>query len=440
MDNNKYSPSYSQANEISYKTINYPNINTLSSIQNQNKQKLEKNTIDECQKLLYQLTNYRPSMNNKKDFFFDEDDIKNNKNFQIFLDNLLTKEKSVINLDKKYMGNEENSSIHSNKKFFLEKINNNINKNDVNNNNKKEEEEDKYYSFVGNKSKNKIIIKTNNDYIDYFPFQYKLKNFINSIPKKSRKQIIINNKDYSSTNNDLEYNKKYLDSTKNILQSLTEKKTIGVDCKMNDYFLNKHKKRNNNTNDNLTKLTQTFSFKQFDGQMLNKLINLGKLEKKVNKNKNNSFNHIKKYIPEYKIPKIIFYSRNNDTKDKKTEYKLNTMKENVIHFLKDNNLTSKNIYNSNIKDLNINNNNSHNNNNFYKKEIFNPIEKKKLIYGNERNLIPYLKTFEKSYKIKMKKKKLSISNKKSIFSNLKNKNKNKNISKINIKSVTVNNK
>ena len=40
----------------------------------------------------------------------------------------------------------------------------------------------------------------------------------------------------------------------------------------------------------------------------------------------------------------------------------------------------------------------------------------------------------------MKKKKLSISNKKSIFSNLKNKNKNKNISKINIKSVTVNNK
>ena len=87
MDNNKYSPSYSQANEISYKTINYPNINTLSSIQNQNKQKLEKNTIDECQKLLYQLTNYRPSMNNKKDFFFDEDDIKNNKNFQIFLDN-----------------------------------------------------------------------------------------------------------------------------------------------------------------------------------------------------------------------------------------------------------------------------------------------------------------------------------------------------------------
>ena len=39
----KYSPSITQTNETSYRTINYPNINTLSFFQSKNINKIEKN-------------------------------------------------------------------------------------------------------------------------------------------------------------------------------------------------------------------------------------------------------------------------------------------------------------------------------------------------------------------------------------------------------------
>lgn len=426
MDQHKYSPTITQANETSYRTINYSNINTLSFVPKQNKYSLETNRANQCQKLSYHLTTYRSSMNNKKNFLLDEDDTKNNENFQIFLDNLLKKEESPTNLDKKNFRSDENPSIYSNKKFFLEKINANNYKYDINNNKK---EEEKYYSFRDNKKiKNKIKTKKNNN---YFQLKYKLKNFLFSIPKKSKKQIIYNDDiNYKPKDN----NEKYFDSTNDILQSFQiEKKNIGIDCKINDYNFNKTKKRNNTSNNNLAKLTQTFSFKQFDGEMLNNLIELGKVNKKTKKIKNNSFNHINKYVPEYKVPKIIFYSGNkSDKKDKITEQKLNTMKENAIHFLKDNkyNIISANSYKN--KKININNSDY---NSIYSKEILNPFEKIKLIYGNGKNLIPYLQNFDKSYRKKIKKKKLNINNKKNIFSTLKNKNKNKNYSNINIKCI-----
>jgi hypothetical protein len=427
--NYKFSTSLSQTNEASYRTINYPNINSLSLIQNHSKQNTEANSTNKSPKFLYHLTIHRPLMNNKNDLFLDEDDTKNNENFQIFLENLFNKEENTTNIDEKLLRNEENSSINSNKKFFLGKIKLNNYKYDINKNKK---EEEKYYSFRDNKKvKNKINTKINNK--DYFQLQYKLKNFLFSIPKKSKKQIIYNNNNY----NDKDYYKNNFDSTNDILQSFqTEKKNIGIDCKISNYYnnkVNKAKKRNN-TPSNLNKLTQTFSFKQFDGEMLNNLIELGKLDKKSKKTKNNSFNHFSKYVPEFKIPKIIFYSRNNqEKKDKITEKKLNTMKENVMHFLKDKkyNLVPKNTYNNNKK---INNNNC-DINNIYSKDILNPFEKIKLIYGGGTNIIPYLVNFDKNYKKKMKKKRLNINNKKNIFSSLKIKNKHKNCSNININSI-----
>ena len=413
-----FSPSIYQTNEASYRTINYPNINSLSIIKNHNKQNTETNSTNKSPKLLYHLTIHRPLMNNKKDLFLDEDDTKNNENFQIFLDNLFNKEDNTTNIDEKFLRNEENLSINSNKKFFLGKIKLNSYKYDINKNKK---EEEKYYSFRENKKiKNKITTKINNK--DYFQLQYKLKNFLFSIPKKSKKQIIYNNNNY----NNKDYYKNNFDSTNDILQSFqTEKKNIGIDCKISDYY----NKKRNNTSNNLNKLTQTFSFKQFDGEMLNNLIELGKSDKKSKKTKNNSFNHFNKYVPEFKIPKIIFYSRNNqEKKDKITEKKLNTMKENVIHFLKDKkyNLVPKNTFNNNKKI---------NNTNIYSKDILNPFEKIKLIYGGGTNLIPYLVNFDKNYKKKMKKKRLNINNKKNAFSSLKSKNKNKNFSKININCI-----
>ena len=413
-----FSPSIYQTNEASYRTINYPNINSLSIIKNHNKQNTETNSTNKSPKLLYHLTIHRPLMNNKKDLFLDEDDTKNNENFQIFLDNLFNKEDNTTNIDEKFLRNEENLSINSNKKFFLGKIKLNSYKYDINKNKK---EEEKYYSFRENKKiKNKITTKINNK--DYFQLQYKLKNFLFSIPKKSKKQIIYNNNNY----NNKDYYKNNFDSTNDILQSFqTEKKNIGIDCKISDYY----NKKRNNTSNNLNKLTQTFSFKQFDGEMLNNLIELGKSDKKSKKTKNNSFNHFNKYVPEFKIPKIIFYSRNNqEKKDKITEKKLNTMKENVMHFLKDKkyNLVPKNTFNNNKKI---------NNTNIYSKDILNPFEKIKLIYGGGTNLIPYLVNFDKNYKKKMKKKRLNINNKKNAFSSLKSKNKNKNFSKININCI-----
>ena len=109
------------------------------------------------------------------------------------------------------------------------------------------------------------------------------------------------------------------------------------------------------------------------------------------------------------------------------------MKENVMHFLKDKkyNLVPKNTYNNNKKI----NNNKCDINNIYSKDILNPFEKIKLIYGGGTNIIPYLVNFDKNYKKKMKKNRLNINNKKNIFSSLKSKNKNKNCSNININCI-----
>ena len=75
--NYKFSPLLSQTNEASYRTINYPNINSLSIIQNHSKQNTETNSTNKSPKLLYHLTIHRPLMNNKKDLFLDEDDTDN---------------------------------------------------------------------------------------------------------------------------------------------------------------------------------------------------------------------------------------------------------------------------------------------------------------------------------------------------------------------------
>ena len=382
---NKYSPSITQTNEASYRTINYPNINTLSFIQ---------------------------SINNNKNNLFDEDDTKNNENFVTFLDNLLNKEESTKYLETENFQNEDNSSTHSNKIFFLKKINtkNNI-KNYKINNNKKEEEI--YYSFRNNKIKNKSFSKINND---FFPFQYRLKNFMISIPKKSRQQII-----YNKNINTFDYQN-------NILYAYnTEKKSVGINCQINDYFLNEPKKANNESDD-INKLGNNLSLKQIDGRMLNKYNNYDKSYKKTKKIKNNkkSLNHIIKFFPDNKIPKIIFYSRNNYIKDREEKHKLNTMKENVMHFLKDKShysITKKHSSNTNNNVRNINDKNHLNKigKNFPSKISYNLFSKIKLIYGNEKNLISYLKSFEKNYKKNINIKKLNLNNKKKIFSSLKNK-------------------
>ena len=408
---NKYSPSITQTNETSYRTTNYPNINTLSFFQTNNN-KMEKNQRTYCQKL-FQLNSHRSTINNRKKNLFDEDDIKNNENFVTFLDNLLNKEESSKYLKRENFPNEDNSSIHSNKNIFLKKINTiNVIKNYNINNNRKEE--DIYYSFRNNKIKNKSFSKINND---FFPFQYRLKNFMISIPKKSRQQRIYNN-----------ININRIDFKNSILQTYnTEKKSVGINCQINDYSYNINKQKKS---DDLIKLGLNLTLKQIDGRMLNQYENLVKSNKKEKKshNKKKPLNHIIKYFPDVKNTKIIFYSRNY-IKDKETEHKLNTMKENVIHFLKGKrnySITQKHSSNANIirnvNEKNYLNKNLINGNNFPSKTSYSPFSKFKLIYGNEKNLISYLKSFEQNYKKKMNIKKLNMNKKKKLFYSLKNRN------------------
>ena len=408
----KYSPSITQTNETSYRTINYPNINTLSFIQSKNNNKTEKNQKSNCQKL-FQLNSHRSTINNNKNNLFDEDDTKNNENFVTFLDNLLNKEDSSKYLKTANFPNEDNSSIHSKKNFFLKKINTKNIKNSSINNNKKEE--DIYYSFRDNKIKNKSSSKINNDYL---PFQYRLQNFMVSIPKKSRQQIILNN-----------INNNNIDFKNNILQNYnTEKKSIGINCQISDFYLNKQK--NDNEDEDIIKLGQNYSLKQIDGTILTKFENLVKSDKKPKKSNNRKkpLNHILKYFPDNNIPKIIFYSRNKVIRDKETEHKLNTMKENVIHFLKDKSnysLTKKHSNTNNFRNINEKNYLNKNltiGNIFPFKTSNNPFFIFKLFYGNEKNLISYLKNFDRNYKKKMNKKKLNMNNKKKAFSSLKNTN------------------
>ena len=203
----------------------------------------------------------------------------------------------------------------------------------------------------------------------------------------------------------------------------SDKKEYGINCKINDFLFDKDKnKKKGNTNkkirnnvDYLNKLTQTFSLKEFDGKMLNELIQIENTEKskkiKNKNNKNNSFNQIRKYNSSYKIPNIIFHSRNNniDKKEKENKLKLMTMKEKVILFLKDKaqfNLTEKNTHNNNTEKLDLNNNK--NNTNFFNKEainiskINNICNSPNININKEKNLKSILKSFDKNYNKKAK--------------------------------------
>ena len=145
----------------------------------------------------------------------------------------------------------------------------------------------------------------------------------------------------------------------------------------------------------------------------------GNISKK--KNKNNSFNKKKKNIPEFKIPKIIFFSRNRNIKQ--TEHKLNTMKENVLHFLKDksyDSLTGKKIIN-NLYEKNDFNNSKYYTTGKISKNALNPKSIIKYFLRNEFYLMPYIKNFEKSYNKKIQKRNLDIRNKKIFYSSFKNK-------------------
>jgi hypothetical protein len=221
-------------------------------------------------------------------------------------------------------------------------------------------------------------------------------------------------------------NKKNFSTLNQILGSFQkDKKEYGINCKINDFLfdVNKNKKKDNlnrkirNNVDYLTKFTQTFSLKEIDGRMLNELIQIENTEKtkkiKNKNNKNNSFNQIRKYNPSYKIPNIIFHSRNNniDKMEKENKLKLITMKENALLFLKDKaqfNLTAKNTYNTSTEKLDLNNNK--NNTNFSNKET-NNISKINNIctspninnnINKEKNLKPIMKSLDKHYNKKAK--------------------------------------
>ena len=425
--NNINSQSITQTNESSYKIINYPNIKKNSFISSETKLNTQEKQTMPNKQLFSQLNSYRAINNNKKDFILDEDDIKNNENFKIFMDDLLSKDKSTetISFVKTNIVNNNNNSnnkndnnILSNQSIFINKRNGSNNKkyNTCIKNIKKEE--DLLYIFYRNKNKirNKTLIKIRNEGL---PLQFDINNYIESLSKKRNQQIMNNTK--TNNNNDLDINKNILDNKNSLLTTIQkERKSIGIECKI-------IKKRNtklfkNNINDNMPQLSSTFSLKEFDGRMLNNL-DLNKICENISKKqkiKNNSFNHIKKAIPDYKIPKIIFFSRNKDRKNKRTEHKLNTMKEKVLHFLKDKSYDSLNrkIINNNEKnDLNR----SKNYNNNISKNILNPITKIKFFLHNESYLIPYIKNFEKSYNKKVQKQNMNIKNKKIFYSSFKNK-------------------
>ena len=435
--NNIYCPSFTQTNEISYKTINYPSIKKKSFASSENKLNIEEKQETPCQKLLCQLSGYRTMKNNKKNFILDEDDIKNNENFKLFMNNLLNKEDSteaflnsniVNNNINNYSTN--NTNIHSNKDFFNNK------KTEISfkiYNNKNKKEEDLLYTFYHNKLRNKTCIKIRND---AFPLHFDIKKYIDSMPKKINQQVMHDTD--KNNNNDLDIDKNKVDEKNSLLAFPKEKISVGINCKI-------IKKRNsklqfkNKIKDSISQLSSTFSLKEFDGRMLNnsKLNQtFGNIPKK--KNKNNSFNQIKKNIPEFKIPKIIFFSRNRDIKQ--TEHKLNTMKENVLHFLKDksyDSLTGKKIIN-NLYEKNDFNNSKYNTTGKISKNVLNPKAIIKYFLRNEFYLMPYIKNFEKSYNKKIQKRNLDIRNKKIFYSSFKNKdyyNMNNNLKNVTITNI-----
>ena len=207
--------------------------------------------------------------------------------------------------------------------------------------------------------------------------------YISSFPKKKLREILYDNDNNKKIDikksSDLKIIKDInFNSLDNILnQFQTKTKNIGIDCKISDDNLfekakerkrnitfnpNIIKKRNNKNNqndrnNNIQKLTQTFSLREFDGRMIHEL---NKVEDNAKNSKNNGS---KKYLlnkikPDFKMPKIIFYSRNNNL-SKENAHQLMTMKENAILFLKDkteNHFSTKDSNNMKNKNINLNNN------------------------------------------------------------------------------------
>lgn len=422
---NKYFSPIPRTNEVlSYLNANYQTLNTISNKSSMNIFKKENNIKNSMRKLIFKRSNLHClNLNNKNNIILDEDDTKNSENFKLFMDSLLNKENSGDISNNKNSLNNDNSIINSSNNFFLNKLNYNINYKCS----KKDEE--LYYSFHDNKYLNKI------QKISCSPYRN------SSFPKKRMREIICdidNNKKIDiKRNKDLNLDiDKYLvknnnfNSLDNILDIFqTKKKNIGIDCKISDdYLMEKTKERNNtfnanrskirnnrnDRNNNNQKLVQTFSLREFDGRMIQKLI------KEEDNVKNSPKKNKKKYllnkiIPAFKMPKIIFYSRNNNL-NKESMHQLMTMKENAIHFLKDktdNHFSTK--YSNTLKNKNINLNNM-----YFSKETYVPLTKLKKI-NKDKNAIPFFKSFEKYYIKKSKKKMNSVDNKKNLFTKYKNK-------------------
>jgi len=445
---NKYYLLLPKASDTSsYIRINYHTINSLSNLSPKNKN--DENSRNIPKKMFFQQGNHNLIMNNKKEHYLDEDDTKNNENFKIFMSTLLNKEEeSEINLENKNTTNNEESNIRSNQKYLIRRLDEkNINNFDISNINNSITREEFYYSFRDNKFlnkiKNKSFQKIKNDLTLN---KYKFKNYISSVPKRNNRQKIYNiSNRYYTNSNDLDIHKNNINNKKNfstlnqILGSFQrDKKEYGINSKINDFLLDKtkNKKKENfnrkirNNIDYLTKLTQTFSLKEFDGKMLNELIQIENTEKtkkiKNKNNKNNSFNQVRKYNPSYKIPNIIFHSRNNnvDKKEKENKLKLMTMKENAILFLKDKaqfNLTAKNTYNANLEKLDLNSNRN-NTNNFNietnnANEINNICTSPKINnnINKEKNIKPILKSVDKNHYKKSKRQIIKLGNDKKSF-------------------------
>ena len=312
-----------QTSELLYKTINYRN----------NKIPLTTKNKHFSQKLSSKFFNLTLKRNS------DEDDIKNNQNFKLFMDNQFKKDED----------NNEISIIHSNKIFFgKEKNNYNI----INN----------YLSSRNQKSENYLLKKEN---------------------KTHNNENIKNN----------EIEKRSIGLECNIINIFNEKRN-----KSRNFTFRKE----NSIFDNTSKNIQTFSFQEFDGKMLSKIKEknyfkkIGKIPKKHKKI--NSYNYIRKIIPKNLIPKIMFQANNIIKREKENKMKLLAMKENAILFLKDkSNLINnkiaekKNIINSygctqEKTKYTLNQKFTSNINKF-------PLIKLK-IYYNDKNLIKYMKNLE----------------------------------------------
>ena len=197
---NSNSRNLTQTSELLYKTINYRN----------NKIPLTTKNKHFSQKLSSKFFNLTLKRNS------DEDDIKNNQNFKLFMDNLFKKDED----------NNEISSIHSNKIFFgKEKNNYNI----INN----------YLSPRNQKSENYLLKKEN---------------------KTHNNENIKNN----------EIEKRSIGLECNIINIFNEKRN-----KSRNFTFRKE----NSIFDNTSKNIQTFSFQEFDGKMLSKIKEKNSLKK-----------------------------------------------------------------------------------------------------------------------------------------------------------------